>query len=63
MYALAYEYSLSKRTSLAATYAQIKNDANINYNFFTSASLGSTDAVTVFGENPRLLQLTVMHKF
>ena len=63
MYALAYEYSLSKRTSLAATYAQIKNDANIAYNFFTSASLGSTDAVTVFGENPRLLQLTVMHKF
>ena len=63
MYALAYEYSLSKRTSLAATYAQIKNDANISYNFFTSSSLGSADAVTVFGENPRLLQLSVLHLF
>ena len=50
MYALVYEYSLSKRTSLAATYAQIKNDANISYNFFTSASLGSADAVPVFGD-------------
>jgi len=63
MYALAYEYSLSKRTSVAATYAQIKNDANIAYNFFTSGSLGSADAVTTFGENPRLLQLTVFHAF
>jgi len=63
MYALAYEYSLSKRTSLAATYAQIKNDANVAYNFFTSASLGSTDAVPAFGENPRLFQLTINHMF
>jgi predicted porin len=63
MYALAYEYSLSKRTSVAVTYAQIKNDANIAYNFFTSASLGSADAVPVFGEDPRLIQLTVFHQF
>jgi predicted porin len=63
MYALAYEYALSKRTSLAATYAQIKNDANINYNFFTSNSLGSADAVTAAGENPRLFQMTILHRF
>jgi predicted porin len=63
MYALAYEYSLSKRTSLGVTYAQIKNDANIAYNFFTSASLGSSDAVTTFGENPRLINMSIMHLF
>ncbi|MEK7753192.1 MAG: porin [Acidobacteriota bacterium] len=63
MLALAYEYSLSKRTSLAATYAKINNDAKINYNFFTSASLGSTDAVTVNGESPRLLQFSVLHLY
>lgn len=63
MFAIAYEYSLSKRTSLAATYAQINNDANANYNFFTSSSLGSTDAVTVAGEKPRLVQLSILHAF
>jgi predicted porin len=63
MLALAYEYSLSKRTSVAATYAKINNDANINYNFFTSASLGSTDAVPGKGESPRLLQLSILHLF
>jgi predicted porin len=63
MLAVAYEYSLSKRTSLAATYAKINNDAKANYNFFTSAGLGSTDAVPVLGESPRLLQFTVNHIF
>jgi predicted porin len=63
MIAVAYEYALSKRTSLAATYARINNGANINYNFFTSASLGSTDAVPVNGEKPRMLQFTIFHSF
>jgi predicted porin len=63
MLALAYEYSLSKRTSVAATYAKINNDKNIDYNFFTSASLGSTDAVPVNGESPRLFQLSILHLF
>jgi predicted porin len=63
MVAIAYVYDLSKRTSLAATYAQIRNDANANYNFFTSASLGSTDAVPVNGEDARLFQLSIKHAF
>jgi predicted porin len=66
MYAVAYVYDLSKRTSLGVTYAQIKNDANINYNFFTSSSLGTTDAggaQTGAGENPRLIQMTIAHYF
>jgi len=63
MVAIAYVYDLSKRTSLAVTYAQINNDTNASYNFFTSASLGSTDAIPVAGEDARLLQLSIKHAF
>jgi predicted porin len=63
MLAVAYVYDLSKRTSLAATYAKINNDTNANYNLFTSASLGSTDAVPVAGESPRIFQLSIKHAF
>jgi predicted porin len=63
MIAVAYEYALSKRTSVAATYAQIKNDAGINYNLFTSNSLGSADTVTQPGEDPRIVQVTILHRF
>ena len=63
MVAIAYVYDLSKRTSLAATLAQIRNDSNASYNFFTSASLGSTDAVTTAGEDARLFQLSIKHAF
>jgi predicted porin len=63
MVAVAYEYALSKRTSLGATYAQIKNDSNINYNLFTSNSLGSADTVTANGEDPRIFQVTILHRF
>lgn len=63
MFALAYVYDLSKRTSVGLTYAKINNDSNANYNLFTSASLGSADATIVAGESPRLLQATVRHAF
>lgn len=63
MISLAYVYDLSKRTSIGLTYSQIRNDANINYNHFTSASLGSADAVTANGEDPRIIQATVRHAF
>jgi predicted porin len=63
MFALAYQYDLSKRTALGLTYAQIKNDNNANYNFFTSASLGSTDAVPTLGAKLQLIQGTIFHAF
>jgi len=63
MFALAYEYSLSKRTSVGLTYAQIKNDDAANYNFFTSNSLGSTDAVPGLGAKLELFQATIFHSF
>ena len=74
MFAVAYVYDLSKRTSVGLTYAKINNDINASYNFFTSASLGSADvggnAVQGTlgqglqgGESPRMLQGTVRHAF
>lgn len=63
MVAIAYVYDLSKRTSVGLTYARLNNDTNANYNLFTSAALGSSDAITAAGESPRMLQATVRHFF
>lgn len=40
MFALGYDYPLSKRTSLGVSYAKLKNDANANYALFTMGALG-----------------------
>ena len=63
MFSIAYVYDLSKRTSVGLTFSELKNDTNASYNFFTTASLGSTDAVTVAGERARLLQASIKHAF
>jgi predicted porin len=63
MFAVAYVYDFSARTSAGLTYASIKNDANANYNFFTGASFGNVDTTPLRGENPRLLQGTIRHAF
>jgi predicted porin len=67
MWAATYSYSFSKRTSIGATYAQIKNEAQAMYNFFTNgptqASLGSAMSAPAAGEDPRLIALTVRHAF
>jgi len=63
MFAVAYVYDFSARTSAGLTYASIKNDANANYNFFTGASFGNVDTTPFAGENPRLLQGTIRHAF
>lgn len=71
MWAFAYAYDLSKRTSVALTYAQIKNAANGTYNFFTNTSLGvggsgaAAPAITgvAAGEDPKLWGLTLRHAF
>jgi predicted porin len=72
MWALAYSYDLSKRTSLALTYAQIKNKnpdglgvGGGTYNLFTSTSLGlggSAGALTP-GEDPKMFGVTMRHAF
>ncbi len=63
MVALSYQYTLSKRTSVGLTYAQIRNNAAAAYNFFTTASLGSASGLAVAGEDPRMFAGTIRHAF
>ena len=63
MVALSYQYTLSKRTSVGVTYAKITNDVGANYNFFTTASLGSASGVAIAGEDPRMIAGTIRHAF
>jgi predicted porin len=64
MGAISYVYDLSKRTSLALTYARLNNDSRASYNLYTSDSvLGTSDAAVSAGEDPSILQLTVRHAF
>jgi predicted porin len=68
MVAVAYNYALSKRTSVGITYAQIRNGENAAYNFFTDSGngttgLSSTNAGARAGEDPKLLALIMYHAF
>lgn len=65
LWAFAYVYDLSKRTSAGLTYASITNEANAMYNLFTNtaAAFGTADSVPAAGEDPRLLAFTVRHAF
>jgi len=65
MIALSYAYNLSKRTSMALTYAKITNDVGAVYNLFTSAALGlgAGAGAIAAGEDPRMWGVTVRHAF
>jgi predicted porin len=65
MWAIGYNYSLSKRTSVGVTYAQIKNDAGATYTPFTgNGGLGGGAAQTALaGEDPRFWSMTIRHAF
>ena len=66
MYAVGGSYEFSKRTSLALSYAKIKNDDQANYNLFTNTgSLGSNDAAVPLGSgnDPSQFAVTVTHSF
>jgi len=68
-WAMAYAYELSKRTSVALSYARINNGANANYMLFASTSLGvdnSTASGTtgvLAGEKPTMWGVTLRHAF
>jgi predicted porin len=62
MWAVAYVYDLSKRTSVGLTYAAIDNKTNAAYNFHNISAGGSNNTVNP-GEDPRLVALTVRHAF
>jgi len=62
---VAYAYDLSRRTSVALTYAKISNDAGATYNLWNSAAAqgGTSDAAVAPGEDPRIIGMTVRHSF
>jgi predicted porin len=65
MYFLGYEYSLSKRTSVAALYSTIRNGANAAYDFREASAniTGSLGAGLPAGADPRTFQLGLRHVF
>jgi hypothetical protein len=63
MWAISYAYDLSKRTSAALTYAQIKNNGLAAYNFFTATSLGLGGPGVAAGEDPKMWGVTLRHAF
>lgn len=62
MFAVSYAYDLSKRTSVALTYAKITNEAAANYHLFTSVGLG-VGVAQLAGEDPKLWGVTMRHAF
>lgn len=62
MYSLGYDYPLSKRTSIGASVAEIKNDANANYAMFTSAPLGGHPTPAA-GQDVRQFYIGLRHTF
>ena len=64
MWAIGYNYSMSKRTSFGFTYAQISNDTGAAYVPFTgNGALGSVPHTTLPGEDPRFWSMTIRHTF
>jgi|SwirhirootsSR2_FD_contig_91_1503434_length_1300_multi_4_in_0_out_0_1 predicted porin len=65
MWAIGYNYSMSKRTSVGVTYAQIKNDAGAFYTPFTANSglAGSAAHAALRGEDPHFWSVTIRHSF
>jgi predicted porin len=64
MFAVFYNYDLSKRTAVGLTYAKINNDSGAAYRFFTSTgALGTPDNTPAAGEDPQMWQMVVRHAF
>ncbi|MBI2752872.1 MAG: hypothetical protein HYX46_05080 [Betaproteobacteria bacterium] len=64
--AIAYACDLSKRTSMAVAYANIRNDAGASYKRFGVAlgSIGTAaPSATLQGEDPQLLPVTLRQAF
>ena len=63
MFAIAYVYDLSKRTSMGISFSKITNEPGATYNHFTTTSLGDASAAVAAGEDPRILAATIRHAF
>jgi predicted porin len=62
MYVLGYEYSLSKRTSVAASWTSINNGNNAAYDGWHPSSNVAQGALNA-GADPRILQMNLRHSF
>ncbi len=62
MVSVGYDYSLSKRTSLGASYAKINNKANASYNPFVYSALTGSGAVGA-GQDTAQFYLGLRHTF
>jgi predicted porin len=62
MLSLGYDYALSKRTSIGASYATISNKANAGYGLYTQAALAGTPLSGV-GQKASQLYVGVRHTF
>ena len=64
MWAVAYAYDFSRRTSVGLTYSRISNDVAAVYNlWFSATGVGNADAAVAPGENPSIVGVTVRHAF
>jgi predicted porin len=64
MWALAYNYDLSKRTAVGLTYTKIRNQAGAFYNLDNSAGgNGSPSGAVIAGEDPSLWAISIWHSF
>ena len=59
---LAYTYSLSKRTNIYTTYAQLRNNGRGNFGI-NSSSTNVTPPATALGADPSVLSLGLRHSF
>ena len=62
MMAVSFVHNLSRQTSVALTWAQIKNEAAAAYNLFTGASLG-VNPTPAAGQDPRMIGITLRQAF
>jgi len=65
MWAAAYAYDFSRRTSIGLTYARIRNDTGAVYNLWnsTAGQGGNPTAAVAPGEDPRIVGVTMRHAF
>lgn len=59
MYAIGYDYPLSKRTSLGVSYAMVDNDRNAAYGFYSRSNLNAT----VAGQEAKQFYVGIRHAF
>ena len=62
MWALGYDYSLSKRTSVGVSYAVLDNKSAASYQMFTNNALGNVSVPTV-GQDQKQFYVGLRHAF